>query len=144
MRLLIHLIVHALICLYPVSSNGILNVVTPSGKNVAMNKFACFKVALWLAVYNEFFIKNVSIHVPSMTHSYLSLSCQQKPSQCLVQVMTNDSYARRLGVHCVRLLVCFVDPKHMVKGSSPNDPLFKLFCTSSNNPEGVSFLVKAC
>lgn len=131
---------HALICLYLVSSNGILNVVTPSGKNVTMNKFACFKMALWLAAYNEFFIKNVSIHVLSMTHSCLSPSYQQKPSQYLVQVMTNDSYTRRLGVHCVRLLICFVDPKHMVKGSSPNDPLFKLFCTSSNDPEGGSFL----
>lgn len=46
--------------LYSCSSSGKLNVITPSGRNAAMSKSSCLKMALWLAVYNEFFTKNVS------------------------------------------------------------------------------------
>ena len=43
-----------------ISSSGKLSIVIPSGKNAMMNKSACFMMALWLAVYNEFFVKRVS------------------------------------------------------------------------------------
>lgn len=48
------------ICIYSSSSSAVFNVVTPSGKQATMKKAACFKMALWLASYNEFFAKSVS------------------------------------------------------------------------------------
>lgn len=45
-----------------------------------------------------------------------------------MQVLASDNFARRLGPYCVRLLVCFADTKHMVKGESTDDQLLKLFC----------------
>ena len=49
-----------LMCIFFLSSSGKLSIVTPSGKIAAMNKSSCFKMALWLAIYNEFFVKKVS------------------------------------------------------------------------------------
>lgn len=131
-------------CIF-ISSSGKLNVVTPSGKTAAMNKCACFKMALFLATYNEFFIKNVSVHY------FLILFVQklpstivfslQKPSQYLAQVIGSDVLSRRLGTPCVRLLLCFVDSDHMVKGSSADDPLFRLFVPFSGETEGRLFIV---
>ena len=42
------------------SSSAQLNITTPSGKSATMKKAPCFKMALWLAAYHEFFAKNVS------------------------------------------------------------------------------------
>ena len=62
-------------------------------------------------------------------------SCKQRPSQHLVKVITSDSFARRLGPHCARLLLCFVNPEEMVKGASDDDPLFTLFCPPNSDHE---------
>ena len=46
--------------LYSSSSSAQLNIVTPSGKPAIMKKASCFKMALWLVTYHEFFAKSVS------------------------------------------------------------------------------------
>jgi len=45
---------------HSLSSNGQLNIVTPSGDTHPMTKSACFRMVLWLCIYNEFFAKKVS------------------------------------------------------------------------------------
>ena len=42
------------------SSSAVFPVVTTTGRQTSMKKLACFKMALWLAAYNEFFVKGVS------------------------------------------------------------------------------------
>ena len=53
-----------------------------------------------------------------------------------MQVIANDNLTRKLGPHCVRLLLCFLDPERMVKGNSTDDLLFKLFSPFSCDHEG--------
>ena len=48
------------VCVYSSSSSAQLNIVTPSGKPAIMKKASCFKMALWLVTYHEFFAKSVS------------------------------------------------------------------------------------
>jgi len=42
------------------SSSAVFPVITSTGRQTSMKKLACFKMALWLAAYNEFFVKGVS------------------------------------------------------------------------------------
>ena len=42
------------------NSSAVFNVVTSTGRQTTMKRSACFKMALWLAAYNEFFAKGVS------------------------------------------------------------------------------------
>ena len=44
------------------SCNGdTISITSPSGSVVAWKRADCFRMALWLAIYNEFYSKNVSI-----------------------------------------------------------------------------------
>jgi len=100
-------------------SNGQLNIVTPSGDTHPMTKSACFRMVLWLCIYNEFFAK-------------------KKQSQIVAGVIKTD-LEKHLEPQIIQLLCSFLNPDSVLQtGDNPSqDPIFALLLPShTGSPEG--------
>ena len=66
------------------SSSGTLNVTIPSGCAAMMKKSDCFRMAMWLAICNEFYLKKVhtSLYASNTKYTHSMNSESPFPSSC--------------------------------------------------------------